>query len=71
LIIETIVKYTENFAEHNAKNSLPLPRNRKKIEIISLSYGVNEQFTPNPNLFNFVVIQCPNQYPSNLTSKSI
>jgi len=37
-----IAKNAENFSEHNAKispdNSLPLPRNRQKIEIILLSY---------------------------------
>jgi len=40
-----IVKNSEKFSEHNKKispeKSLPLPRNRKESEKISLSYDVN------------------------------
>jgi len=42
-----IAKYVENFSECNAKISpeisLPLPRNRQKTEMISLSYDVNDR----------------------------
>jgi len=40
-----IVKNVKNFSESNAKllpeNPLPLPRNRQKTEMISLSYDGN------------------------------
>jgi len=40
------VKKFGKFSEHNAQkiaqNSLPLPRNRQKTDMISLSYDVNK-----------------------------
>jgi len=45
-----IVKITKKFSEHNVKesseNSFPLPRNRKKTKIISLSYDSNGHVYP-------------------------
>jgi len=40
------------------ENSLPFPTIlKKKNEILSLNYDVNDHVYPNQNLFNFVVSQ--------------
>jgi len=53
-----IVKSAKIFSEHNAskftENSIPLPKNRKKIEIISLSYDINDHVCSKYSV-NFVV----------------
>jgi len=52
-------KNAKKISEHNAKNfarnSLPLPRNRQKTKLISLSYDVNDHVYSKLKYTNFEI----------------
>jgi len=61
ILLQKFGKFCEHIAKILPENSLRLPKNPNKNEIISLNYDVNEHVPPNQNLFNFIVSKNPSK----------